>query len=206
MKSKAFLITAFRSELDETFKILKDICQSFNIDLVRGDTIYKDGLIIDQVIDRIKDSDLIFADITFNNPNAFYEIGVAHTLNKPTILIIKEEYKDVVPFNIRGFRYVIYTDPESLKKEIPKYFLNFKPKPNDSKDSNIDISFNIPIKDYISSIKKYVSENYPDPPKFVMKSYKKEDNYLLFQFENIFDKIVIVTDTNGVIRESKVIS
>lgn len=198
MLAKAFLITAFRPELQETFNLLKEICENSNISLTRGDTIYKDGLIINQVIDAIKQSDLIFGDITFNNPNVFYEIGVAHTFNKPTILLIKEEFKEVVPFNIRGFRYVIYSDKKELKKELAKYFLNLN-------NSNvINIPMDISNNNYIESIKRHVDKTYGTSPKFEMINYSKDNDYLLFQFDNKLQKLTIVTDANGIIRDSKI--
>jgi hypothetical protein len=44
----------------------------------------------------------------------FYEIGIAHTVGKPVILISQE--KDDMPFDLEHMRFIVYSDsPEGLK-------------------------------------------------------------------------------------------
>jgi len=67
------------------------------------------------------ESRIILADVTGWNPNVFYEIGIAHTLGKDTILITQPSAR--LPFDTQGFRHVIYSDNPSgiklLEREIP---------------------------------------------------------------------------------------
>ena len=35
----------------------------------------------------ISDSDIIIADLTASNPNVFYELGIAHAVGKPVVLL-----------------------------------------------------------------------------------------------------------------------
>jgi hypothetical protein len=49
---------------------------------------------------------LAIADCTGRNPNVFYEIGIAHTLDKNTILIAQSV--DDVPFDLRHRRVLVY--------------------------------------------------------------------------------------------------
>ena len=51
-------------------------------------------------------SRVVIADCTTRNPNVFYEIGMAHTVGKPVILITQNE--DDVPFDLRHIRYITY--------------------------------------------------------------------------------------------------
>jgi len=64
------------------------------------------GSIIKNIIENLNSADLVVADLTDCNPNVFYELGVRHTLNRPTILItqnIKE-----VPFDLKSYFCIEY--------------------------------------------------------------------------------------------------
>lgn len=61
---------------DEHFKDYK---------VVRADHMNTPGLIDAQIIDKLLNADLVIADLTFLNPNAFYEIGIRHVVAKPII-------------------------------------------------------------------------------------------------------------------------
>ena len=49
---------------------------------------------------------VVIADCTGRNPNVFYEIGMAHTVGKPVILVTQNEAD--VPFDLRHLRYIKY--------------------------------------------------------------------------------------------------
>jgi hypothetical protein len=52
------------------------------------------------------ESKLILADLSGTNPNVFYELGLAHALTKPAILIT-ESIEDI-PFDLRALRVLEY--------------------------------------------------------------------------------------------------
>lgn len=60
------------------------------------------------------------------NPNVFYELGLAHALNKPVVLVSSNE--DDVPFDLRHIRVIIYdqTDPFWGQKLIDKVADNIR--------------------------------------------------------------------------------
>ena len=43
----------------------------------------------------------------------FYELGFAHALRKPTILIASSKAVKRIPSDLSGFQYIVY-DPDSL--------------------------------------------------------------------------------------------
>ena len=56
-------------------------------------------------------SDVVIADISIENPNAYYELGVRHALReKRTFLIRARGMANEVPFDIKTDRYLAY-DP-----------------------------------------------------------------------------------------------
>jgi hypothetical protein len=64
----------------------------------RGDEIREPGKITSQIIRRLRDDDLVIADISTSNPNVFYELAIRHAVQKPVILI--GQNTDNIPFDI----------------------------------------------------------------------------------------------------------
>jgi hypothetical protein len=50
------------------------------------DEIFATGKVIDQILSGIKAAKVLVAELTGRNPNVFYELGLAHALNKPVVL------------------------------------------------------------------------------------------------------------------------
>jgi hypothetical protein len=72
--------------------------------VVRADKITAPGMISGQVIEHIVRSRLVVADLSFHNPNVFYELALRHVTGKPTVHIIRET--DKIPFDVQNFRTV----------------------------------------------------------------------------------------------------
>ena len=89
----------------------------------RADDFYKPGYIIKDIWDNINQCELLLADLTGKNQNVFYELGLAHAINKP-VVIIAENIEDI-PFDIRGLRVITYNKNKpnwghELQKNISK--------------------------------------------------------------------------------------
>ncbi len=69
------------------------------------------GKIVDQIWQGIRGADAVIVDITGNNPNVFYELGLAHALGKEVILLAQGSQH--LPFDIQTTRYLTY-DPTDL--------------------------------------------------------------------------------------------
>jgi hypothetical protein len=74
---------------------------------VRADAeIYGTGKIIDQIWSGIHSARVLVAELTGRNPNVLYELGLAHALRKPVVLVSSN--KDDVPFDVRHVRVIYY--------------------------------------------------------------------------------------------------
>jgi hypothetical protein len=62
--------------------------------------------ILQRIYNQIAKADLIVADMTTRNPNVFYEVGYAHALGKPVILLTQEA--DDIPFDLKHYPHIIY--------------------------------------------------------------------------------------------------
>ena len=70
------------------------------------DEIFATGKIIDQVWDGITAAKVLVAELTGRNPNVFYELGLAHALNKPVVLVSSNQSD--VPFDLKHIRVIYY--------------------------------------------------------------------------------------------------
>ena len=81
----------------------------------RADDIYDISGIMQSVWESISKASIIIADLTNRNPNVFYELGIAHTLGKPVIMITQS--MKFVPFDLRHLRCILYEyKPKNIKK------------------------------------------------------------------------------------------
>jgi len=114
---KAFVVMQFTSPYNELYEeVIKKVCSSFDLKVFRADESYGPGLILADIIRQIDESKMIIADISQSNPNVFYEVGYAHALNKPTILIA--EKSTILPFDISPFRTLLYENTIMGKQKI----------------------------------------------------------------------------------------
>ena len=84
------------------------------------DEIFATGKIIDQIWSGITAAKVLVAELTGRNPNVFYELGLAHALQKPVVLVSSNQ--DDVPFDLQHIRVIYYDmrDPFWGEKLIAK--------------------------------------------------------------------------------------
>jgi len=73
----------------------------------RADQLTAPGMIDAQVINALLNADLVVADMSTRNPNAFYEIGIRHMAQKPIIHMQLAE--EVIPFDVGLYRAIKYS-------------------------------------------------------------------------------------------------
>src|SRR5687767_14258073 len=71
-------------------QVLKYIIEpaAVGYDVIRADKISEGGIITSQVVQYLRDSALVIADLTGHNANVFYELAIRHVLRKPYIHMI----------------------------------------------------------------------------------------------------------------------
>lgn len=84
------------------------------------DEIFATGKVIDQIWSGITAAKVLVAELTGRNPNVFYELGLAHALSKPVVLISSNQ--EDVPFDLQHIRVIYYDmrDPFWGEKLIAK--------------------------------------------------------------------------------------
>lgn len=88
--------------------IVAPAIEGFDFKVIRADNISTLGMITNQIIDYIMKAGLVVCDLSFHNPNVFYELSLRHATKKPTIHIIRKS--DSIPFDINDFRTIVIDD------------------------------------------------------------------------------------------------
>jgi hypothetical protein len=97
--------------------LIEPAIQELGLRLVRADQIGEPGLITAQMIEHIVRAPLVIADLSYHNPNVFYELALRHAVRRPIVQVIRST--DRVPFDLQPFRTIII-DNSSIYTLVPK--------------------------------------------------------------------------------------
>jgi len=98
-------------------QLVEPALREFQLTLIRADAISKPGIINAQVIEHIVRCRLVIADLSFHNPNVFYELALRHATRKPIVQLIRTA--DRVPFDLQTFR-TIQIDNTDIYTFVPQ--------------------------------------------------------------------------------------
>lgn len=120
-KSDIFMVMPFSRPFDATFReVIVPTIQAQGLSVKRGDDFYSKHSIMLEVWSAICNSRIILADCSGRNPNVFYELGIAHTLGKPVIMLTQRV--EEIPFDLRHLRFIVYDNNKNglnkLKLEL----------------------------------------------------------------------------------------
>lgn len=97
--------------------LIEPAMSPLGLKVVRADAIDKPGVITRQIMEFILRSRLVIADLSFHNPNVFYELALRHAVRLPIVQIVRKS--DNVPFDINQMR-TIQIDNTDLYSFVPK--------------------------------------------------------------------------------------
>jgi hypothetical protein len=113
-----FVVMPFAEKLAPVYcDHIKRVAGSLSLSVKRAKDFFSAHHVMADVWRAICGAQLVIADCTGKNPNVFYEIGMAHTVGKPVILITQK--REHVPFDLQDTRYITYdyTPPGMTKFE-----------------------------------------------------------------------------------------
>jgi hypothetical protein len=108
--------------------VIEPVADELGLAPKRADQIDRAGLITKQIFECLAKARICVADLSFNNPNAFYELGVRHMCKLPTVQMIRKG--DRIPFDVSQGRtikidmtdvYTVMESVESAKRELRQH-------------------------------------------------------------------------------------
>lgn len=114
-KSDVFMIMPFADKFTTVYNDhIKPTISDLNLHIIRGDDFFSENAIVNEIWAAIYHCRLVIAECTDRNPNVYYELGLAHAVGKPSILLVQNI--DDIPFDLRHLRIIVYEPtPEGLK-------------------------------------------------------------------------------------------
>lgn len=150
-KPVVFVITPFKEDFLALFDHLKDAFKDDYIFTNAGDLDNQQNILQD-IAEGIYSADVIIADLTGLNANVFYELGLAHAIDKKVIIITQDMTE--LPFDIKSYRANEY----SLQfNKIPILVEKLKVLLKGAIDNSI--KYGNPMSDFIPSLQQSESSN-----------------------------------------------
>lgn len=126
--------------------VVRPVFEAVGFKVVRADEIAKTGIISQQVFEHLAKAKICVADLSFHNPNAFYELGVRHAFLLPTIQLIHRSKK--IPFDVSQGRtitidtadnYMVADHLDSARKTLGEYVKNLLAGSGGAEDNPVAI-------------------------------------------------------------------
>jgi len=123
-----FVLLPHTEEYENLFKgIIKPALEENGLIALKANDIKEPGTILSQVWREIRTSQIIIADVSEQNPNVIFELGLCLGIQRCPIILTRDPEK--LPFNLRSLRYLQYNNSaaggDRLKKELSIFIKEF---------------------------------------------------------------------------------
>lgn len=157
-KGTCFILMPFGGWFDTYYReIFTPAVRDAHLRPQRADSLFRPGAIMADIWQMIQDTRVLLAELTTKNPNVFYELGLAHAIGKPVVLV--SETMDDVPFDLRALRVLGYD------KNEPNWGQNLQDAITESLLESIDE----PIETVPSMYRKKVESQAPEDKQFALR-------------------------------------
>ena len=142
-KKKIFMIMPFNDEFFEVYEMLK-MRFSDTFEFSNAGEEGNQQNILKDIIQPLYEADIVIADLTKLNANVMYELGLAHSFNKKTIVITQDDMSQL-PFDLKQYRAKDYSTHFKKFAELVDYLeINLKGAIDGS------VSYSNPVKDFLN--------------------------------------------------------
>lgn len=122
-----FVAMPFAKEFDPVYDAIEDALERvresdkdvLGFQCYRADKELGGGIIMEEMLQKLKDAEIVIADLTGPNANVFYELGIAHMIKESkSVLLISQD--DQLLFDVRSYRHFPYTidDLQHLQQRL----------------------------------------------------------------------------------------
>ncbi|MHB8070260.1 MAG: hypothetical protein ACYDIC_20400 [Desulfobaccales bacterium] len=129
VKNECMGIYPFNPKKKQLFNsIVKPLIESHTgLTYVDASYYYESSSVKMDLISRmIEEARMVIVDLSENNPNVFLEIGIAHSFNKPIVLLVSRNsydriWKKKLPFDIEGRELLLFNNDNELKVKLGRF-------------------------------------------------------------------------------------
>lgn len=114
--NNVFTIMPFTDDFRDVFDSYRDVCAEFGLTAERTDESESSDRIIPRILDGIRRSAFVIADVTTMSPNVFYEIGFAEGFARTVIITAKAGTE--LPFDLADIPVVFWSSQDELKEKL----------------------------------------------------------------------------------------
>lgn len=117
--ANVFVIMPFAPDFDDLYHLgIREVVSKLGLTCERADEIEYAGEVMNKIHDSINKARLVIAEVSTQNPNVSYEVGYAHALKIPVVLLTKNI--EMAPFDIRGYNHIVYKSIVELRDKLEK--------------------------------------------------------------------------------------
>lgn len=118
---EVFVVMQFSEPYQQLYEeVIKPVSERFGLKAYHVGEKFGPGMILQDIAQGIIDATIVVAEITPTNQNVFYELGYAHALRKPTIMLAEKGKQ--LPFDISGYRVLFYENTIAGKRLVEENF------------------------------------------------------------------------------------
>ena len=104
-------------ELETVFeRAIKPVIEDCGYKPIRIEQVQDSRIITEEILRYIRLSDIIVADLTYQKPTCYYEVGYAHALDKELVLTIRKG--DDIQLDLGGNRFIVWQTANDLKEKL----------------------------------------------------------------------------------------
>lgn len=124
-RPKAFVAMQFSDPYSEVYRdAVAPLVAEIGFEPLRIDDVHSPGIIINDILSNLEEASIVIAEVSERNANVYYELGIAHALGKPTVLMASKGTS--LPFDVGPHRCIFYENTiagrarlqEALKKAL----------------------------------------------------------------------------------------
>ena len=114
---RVFVVMQFSEPYKQLYsEVIQPVAREFGLEAYHVGEVPGPGVILNDIVQGLIEAKVVIAEVTPSNQNVFYELGYAHALGKPTILLA--ERGKLLPFDITGYRCLFYENTIGGKKQV----------------------------------------------------------------------------------------
>lgn len=127
-EKKVFVVMKFgNAELDSVFELaIKPVIEQCGYQPIRIEQVQDSRIITEEILRYIRLSDMVVADLTYQQPDSYYLVGYAQGLDKELVLTIRKG--DDIQIDLSGNRFMVWQTANDLKGKLYRRINEIKEK------------------------------------------------------------------------------